>query len=221
MDGKEHSGNVLDIKTIDYIRERIGGTVDLYTSDIGIPLEVEDLNNQETLETPLNLGQVICGLVSLKNGGHLVCKMFLFFSKFNMSLLSILNDLFEKFYISKPITSRPANSEIYIIGLGYKGYNKEAMDELFAALERWNQGAIPDEQISEIREECYATLVYASYKIYKRQIYFIKKNVKLIKDYYETSYKPGFVDEERRDMVKLWISKYPLGDITKEKIERF
>ena len=47
MDGKEHSGNVLDIKMIDYIRERIGGTVDLYTSDIGIPLEVEDLKNQE------------------------------------------------------------------------------------------------------------------------------------------------------------------------------
>ena len=221
MDGKEHSGNVLDIKTIDYIRERIGGTVDLYTSDIGIPLEVEDLNNQETLETPLNLGQIICGLVSLKNGGHLVCKMFLFFSKFNMSLLSILNDLFEQFFISKPITSRPANSEIYIIGLGYKGYNTSAMNELFSALERWNQSPIPNEQISEIREEFYASLVYASYKIYERQIYFIKKNVKLIKDYYETSYKPGFVDEERRDMVKLWISKYPLGNITKEKIERF
>jgi hypothetical protein len=129
--------------------------------------------------------------------------------------------LFEQFFISKPITSRPANSEIYIVGLGYKGYNKDAMDELFAALERWNKGPIPDEQISEIKEECYATLVYASYKIYERQIYFIKKNVKLIKDYYETSYKPGFFDEERQDMLTFWISNYPLGNITKEKIEEF
>ena len=221
MNGKEYSGDVLDLKMIDYIKERIGGTVDLYTSDIGIPLNVEDLNNQETLETPLNLGQVICGLVSLKNGGHLVCKMFLFFSKFNMSLLSILNNLFDEFYISKPVSSRPANSEIYIIGKGYKGYNKEAMTELLQSLVLWKTKDMSNEQISEIKEEFYATLIYASYKIYQRQIYFIEKNVRLIKDYYNTHNIHNFEDKERYDMVVDWVKTYPLGNITKEKIHTF
>ena len=221
MNGKEYSGDVLDLKMIDYIKERIGGTVDLYTSDIGIPLNVEDLNNQETLETPLNLGQVICGLVSLKNGGHLVCKMFLFFSKFNMSLLSILNNLFDEFYISKPVSSRPANSEIYIIGKGYKGYNKEAMTELLEALVMWKTKDMSNKQISEIKEEFYATLIYASYKIYQRQIYFIEKNVRLIKEYYNTHNIDNFEDRERYDMVTDWVKTYPLGNITKEKIHTF
>ena len=169
----------------------------------------------------MNLGQVICGLVSLKNGGHLVCKMFLFFSKFNMSLLSILNNLFDEFYISKPVSSRPANSEIYIIGKGYKGYNKEAMTELLQSLVLWKTKDMSNEQISEIKEEFYATLIYASYKIYQRQIYFIEKNVRLIKDYYNTHNIHNFEDKERYDMVVDWVKTYPLGNITKEKIHTF
>ena len=191
MDGKENNGDVTKLKTVDSVRERLGDQVDLYTSDIGIPLDQTNFNQQEELEAVLNLGQVLCGLSTLKKGGYMVCKMFLFFTPFNMSLLSLLNDLFDEFYLSKPVTSRPGNSEIYIVGKGFHGYNEclPAITELRNALEGWNEKSV-NVPVAEIREEFYTKLLNSSYQIYERQIRFLEMNIQIAKKCYEENIKP-------------------------------
>ena len=55
----------------------------------------------------------------LKNGGTLVTKQYTFFKWENISIHAILTNLFRKVYIAKPITSRPANSETYVVGINF------------------------------------------------------------------------------------------------------
>jgi len=97
----------------------------IYTSDVGIEISQEDLNKQEELTSSVNYGQVLTGLLSLAKGGTLITKQFTFFTPFTRSLIAIISSLFEDTYITKPKTSRPANSEIYVVAKGFKGISPE------------------------------------------------------------------------------------------------
>lgn len=55
----------------------------------------------------------------------MVTKQYTFFKWGNISISAILTNLFRKVYITKPISSRPANSETYIVGIDYQGPFKE------------------------------------------------------------------------------------------------
>ena len=226
MNGKDASGNVTEPDMIHIISERLGKKVDLYTSDIGIDIPFDKTNEQESLEAQLNLGQVICALRTLKDGGNMVCKTFLFFKPMTMSLLYLLTSVFKEFSISKPMTSRPANSEIYLIGKGYKEDIKvtEKLEELLFNwdIKRMNDWIVP------LPKYFYLQLVYSLYYIYQRQIYFLNKNIEFVKHEYELSSKPPFIIDVfkrgrrdknvkeinlRQQMVDIWKKKYPIGPI--------
>jgi hypothetical protein len=59
-------------------------------------------------------------LTCLKQGGHFVCKFFDILSEFTGDLVWLLYQLFDQVCITKPLTSRPANSERYIVCKGLK-----------------------------------------------------------------------------------------------------
>jgi 23S rRNA U2552 (ribose-2'-O)-methylase RlmE/FtsJ len=207
--------------------EKLNEKVDLYTSDIGIEVKIEDMIHQETVEAQLNLGQIVCALHTLKNGGHMVCKTFLFFKPMTMSLLYILTKIFRDLYICKPVTSRPGNSEIYIVGKYYKK-DENVISTLETLLYDWDKTKI-DFPIEPIPKEFYLQLVYDLYYIYGRQKQFIDKNVYLVKREYEISKQlPGFIDIMRRDhtdeskkeiiirqdIVNFWEKAYPIPKFT-------
>ena len=180
----ENGGSVIDPKMIQIIKDRLYDKVDLYTSDIGIGAE----ENEEEQEAPLNLGQVICALNTLKNGGIMVCKMFLFFKPFNMSLLRVLSTVFEEFYVTKPLASRGGNSEIYIVGKGYKR-NQSVIDQLMYQLVNWSKDTM-NTFFEPITQDFYVRLVYMLYYIYGRQLHFLKKNMDCVKAMYVLNTQP-------------------------------
>jgi hypothetical protein len=220
----ENGGSVLDPKMIKIIEDRLADKVDLYTSDIGIGAEF----NEEEAEAPLNLGQVICGLKTLKEGGTMVCKMFLFFKPFNMSLLRLLCNVFKHFYVTKPMASRGGNSEIYIIGKGYKK-DQDVIDTLMQSLKTWNKTSV-NTYITPITEDFYVKLVYALYYIYGRQLVFLKKNMDIVKATYNyfNGREPKYINpldiekttegEEfkfRKQLVEIWKNKFPVPPLLK------
>ena len=97
----------------------------LYTSDVGIEISQDKLNKQEELTSFVNFGQVLTGLLSLAVGGHLVTKQFTFVTPFSRSLIAIVASLFDECYITKPKTSRPTNSEIYLVAKGFNGISPD------------------------------------------------------------------------------------------------
>jgi hypothetical protein len=227
MNGTDASGDVTSRKMVEIIKQKLNEKVDLYTSDIGIEVKIEDMIHQETVEAQLNLGQIVCALHTLKNGGHMVCKTFLFFKPMTMSLLYILTKIFRDLYICKPVTSRPGNSEIYIVGKYYKK-DENVISTLETLLYDWDKTKI-DFPIEPIPKEFYLQLVYDLYYIYGRQKQFIDKNVYLVKREYEMSKQlPGFIDIMRRDrtdeskkeiiirqdIVNFWENAYPIPKFT-------
>ena len=164
---EKNGGDTSDINMINIIEERLKNKVDLYTSDIS-----EDENNSKVI-----LGQFLCGLKVLKNGGTMVCRMSTFFKPFSMSLLSLLTTMFDDLCITKPMASRAVCSECYIIGKMYKS-NQFIINQLESLLIKWTTNSI-NTFIEPITEDFYLKLVYASYFIYEREIRFLKKNMEM------------------------------------------
>jgi len=101
----------------------------LYTSDVGIDV-TGDYAGQEENTSAINYGQIISGLLSLAPGGNFVTKQYTFFTPFSRSLIALVASFFEETYITKPATSRPGNSEIYLVGKGFKGMSSEMTEAL-------------------------------------------------------------------------------------------
>ncbi|CAH8472936.1 unnamed protein product, partial [Schistosoma turkestanicum] len=72
-------------------------------------------NLQEVMCKQLYLCQCLCALINLRPGGHFLMKLFDTFTEFTIGIIYLMGYLFEEIYIIKPVTSRPANSERYLV----------------------------------------------------------------------------------------------------------
>lgn len=219
----ENGGDVTDLKMITIINEQLAHKVDLYTSDVSTGLE----NQEEIGEARAHLGQIICGLKLLKNGGTMVCRTFMFFKPFSMSLIRILTDIFDECFITKPMISRPASSEIYIVCKGYK-IDENIINNLEQVLSHWSENTI-DTYLVPIAEDFYLKMVYALYYVYDRQLHFLKKNMEITKKLYEINKEPKSVSlhlmnqtgqikeyEFRKSIIDHWKVMFPVPYLPKE-----
>jgi len=83
-------------------------------ADGGFSVEGSE-NIQEILSKQLYLCQCIVALAIVRTDGHFVCKLFDLFTPFSIGLVYLMYRAFKVVCIHKPVTSRPANSERYII----------------------------------------------------------------------------------------------------------
>lgn len=125
------------LKIVKIVKSKFPNGVDIYTSDAGLDVS-SDYNKQEEQTLELNYSQVLIGLLTLAKKGMLITKQFTFFTQFNRSLIYLLSFLFEELYITKPSTSRPINSEIYIVGKYFKGISNELHEYLLTKINSIN-----------------------------------------------------------------------------------
>lgn len=122
--GPDGDGDIRLLKNIDYFKDVLK-EVDFITSDCGICVESDMLNNYEEMIAEIDFAQFLNVINLLCNGGSCVLKMFIPLKlASNVSIVYTMTQLFEEVYISKPITSRPYNSEIYLICINYRGRNE-------------------------------------------------------------------------------------------------
>ena len=124
------SGDLTDADTVAQLADAVharfaasdaaGSGATLATSDAGIDVS-EDFSKQESLTARLNFGQVLAAVLALAPGGHLVTKTYTFTAPFSRSVIALVAALFDESYIVKPLTSRPSNSEVYLVGKGFRG----------------------------------------------------------------------------------------------------
>ncbi|MGH0185715.1 UNVERIFIED_CONTAM: hypothetical protein FKN15_022960 [Acipenser sinensis] len=89
-------------------------------------------NIQEILSKQLLLCQFLTGLSVIRTGGHFLCKTFDLFTPFSVGLIYLLHCCFERISLFKPVTSRPANSERYVVCRGLKPGIDAVREYLFA-----------------------------------------------------------------------------------------
>ncbi|XP_063993658.1 cap-specific mRNA (nucleoside-2'-O-)-methyltransferase 1-like isoform X2 [Diachasmimorpha longicaudata] len=91
-----------------------GQGVHFMMADGGFSVEGSE-SIQEILSKQLYLCQCLIALKIVRTGGHFVTKFFDLFTPFSVGLIYLLYRCFEKISIFKPNTSRPGNSERYLI----------------------------------------------------------------------------------------------------------
>jgi len=116
--GADGTGNLLSIHNMTDCVQRFGSTIDFLTADGGFDFS-DDFNKQEQKIIPLLFAQIAYAVCLQKRGGVFVLKMFDSFSQASMDLIYFLSSMYEKVYITKPQTSRYANSERYIVCLNF------------------------------------------------------------------------------------------------------
>lgn len=108
------TGNILSLNNFIYCKDKYKSSMDLITADGGFDFSM-DFNKQEQHITKLLFGQVCYALCMQKYGGSFILKVFDCFMEHTIDILYILSAFYEKVYITKPHTSRYANSEKYIV----------------------------------------------------------------------------------------------------------
>jgi 23S rRNA U2552 (ribose-2'-O)-methylase RlmE/FtsJ len=119
-DGKDGTGDILKLENFEYCKDTYGNSMEIITGDGGFDFSV-DFNNQEYNISQLLFAQVAYALVMQKEKGHFILKIFDCFMQQTIDILAILSSFYEKVYITKPQTSRYANSEKYLVCKGFNG----------------------------------------------------------------------------------------------------
>ena len=117
--GKDGTGNLYSIENLEYCIQKYGNSMDIITGDGGFDFSV-DFNVQETTATRLLFSQICFALSLQKLGGVFILKLFDCFNRSTIDLIYILFMCYETCYITKPLTSRVANSERYIVCCNFK-----------------------------------------------------------------------------------------------------
>lgn len=143
---EDNNGDVTNVDNINnivkQIRARFNKLADVYFSDIAIDVGT-NYNEEELLESKQVLGQNITGLMCLNRNGTYIIKRRGMLLPISIWFLGLIYTLFHKVQILKPYSSKPCNSEHYIIGIGFKGISPSLVDTLLSTLVSFNIKSTP------------------------------------------------------------------------------
>ena len=112
--GASGTGDILEITNFDHCVAKYGSSMEIITADGGFDFSV-DFNNQENRISKLLYAQACYAICLQKKNGHFVLKIFDCFMEHTIDMLYILSAFYKNVYITKPNTSRYANSEKYVV----------------------------------------------------------------------------------------------------------
>ena len=138
--GADGTGNILNLANFEYVSRNYASSMNLITADGGFDFSM-DFNQQEIMIGKLLFAQIAFAVCLQKKNGSFVLKIFDCFMKHTTDLLELLASFYEKTYIVKPQTSRYANSEKYIVCVGFL-YN--SCDEYYPFFHRCFQNMCYD-----------------------------------------------------------------------------
>ncbi len=123
---------------LNYIKKFEHNKAHVVTADGGFDYSA-DFNGQELNSCQIIYSEVAIALKILREKGTFICKVFDLFSAPMIRILDILQRNFEYMYIYKPESSRPANSEKYIICMNFlNNISEENKNELLYIIKEWN-----------------------------------------------------------------------------------
>lgn len=160
--GKDGTGNIMSLENFDYIYENYKGKMDICTGDGGFDFSV-DFKHQEQNISSLLFGQIAYALIMQKYHGSFILKIFDCFSHHTIDLLALLSCCYEKVYITKPQTSRYANSERYIV---CKNFSMKHNEVLYNVLRKQMEILLQNGEKQIVR---YLDYNYSSYFINKME----------------------------------------------------
>jgi len=122
---------------LEYSKRFKNNSAHIVTADGGIGGKEYDM--KEYLNSKLIFSEMLTALLVQKKNGNFVLKMYSLYTNLSIQIINILQYHYQEVYITKPVTSRPANDELYIVALKFEGITKSTSDSLLNILKQWNK----------------------------------------------------------------------------------
>ena len=121
LTGRDGTGDLYNIDNIftTAVEMVTGQKASVITGDGGFDFST-DFNQQESMSFPLLYCQVMTALLCQKPGGMFVLKFFDTYQTKTLQLLCLLRRCYRQLSFVKPYTSRPANSEKYLVCVDFR-----------------------------------------------------------------------------------------------------
>jgi 23S rRNA U2552 (ribose-2'-O)-methylase RlmE/FtsJ len=129
---EQDGGDLTSLKSIDKFI-KFSKKANLITADGGFIWNDENYQEQESYK--LIIGEIITALKIQEKDGSFILKIFEIYTDISIKIISILCSIYKVVYITKPYTSRPSNSERYLICKKYKGIDDTIIKKLEELLE--------------------------------------------------------------------------------------
>lgn len=134
--GYDGTGNIYYPNNLEFLqRYNIKDKCDIITADGGFDFS-RNFDYQEELCFRLLLSEIYGAFIIQKEGGAFLCKFYDIFTDKSILLLYMLSLLYSDVYVVKPYTSRPANSEKYIVCKNFLGDKYENFNELKSSIRK-------------------------------------------------------------------------------------
>lgn len=109
--------------------------LDVVLADGGVDVDTAGMHHrQEQLNSPLIFSELLVALQVLRVGGHFLFKCFDMVTVESALLLQHCRRCFRHVVLTKPVTSRPANSERYVVCLEFLGSSDQSTQNVLAQL---------------------------------------------------------------------------------------
>ena len=168
-----------------------------------------DFNGQEINSIHIIFAEMIHSFLILENGGNYLCKFFDLFSTPILKIIYILYSYFDSITIIKPKTSRPANSEKYILCKGFKGITFKEKNNLIKLLENYKENKYYDININ-LDEEFINSMKHYNTWYVNNQILYLDKVLNLFEEKkLNEEYVENCLKTQISNAVK-WCNKYEI-----------
>ena len=142
--GADGTGNIISLANFEHCVSKYKNSCEIITADGGFDFSC-DFNNQETMVARLLVAELGFALALQKHGGHFIFKVFDTFTKPTVDIMYILCNLYQEVFVSKPCTSRYANSERYIVCKNFRLKTSDTLlphlTDMFKQLESFPQNS--------------------------------------------------------------------------------
>lgn len=218
--GEDGTGNLYNIKNIKYLPKTLGAnSFDFITADGGFDFSA-DFNNQEEMSLHLLTCEIYTAILMQKKGGTFVIKVFDLFSQYTLHLMYIISSCYESVKLIKPLTSRPANSEKYMICSNFRGCSEEKLSILHDILSsEWCQSSnVSQYHIDKIcsiniHPVFLKNLVLFNTFYISRQVQYIQRTIEYIQRFTSRTMENGCIKkiiDGHIEKVKRWCQKYDI-----------
>ena len=131
--GKENKGDLYDYENFLKCADEHRNSCDFMTADGGFDFSL-NFADQEKVAVKLLLVQILYALILQKKNGSFIIKFFDMFTYASMELLYLLKSFYGTVIITKPKTSRYANSERYIVCRNFQVENTQIFESRFVQI---------------------------------------------------------------------------------------
>jgi len=197
LSGKDGTGDLYNLDNIYDIMNNMPMKASIITGDGGFDFST-DFNQQENMSFPLLYCQSLAALLCQKKGGIFILKFFDTYQTKTLQLLYLLYKCYSNMYFVKPYTSRPANSEKYLVCVDFlDNISREEIHKLLLDIPKMGSTINNNLELSKYNTtdmQFYNSISEINSTTFERQKNFILSTLELNN--------PGMLDEKKELLFK-------------------